>query len=162
MGKVYEKIKQIHIRYSEITKDPSEDNINELYRYLDEYGLINRKSPERVKYFIQGLKEELPKLNKTALYSLKNTYYNTIWALQTGDIIYPFSIIPNIDGKPWPTIAAEIISEYPLGVGSKKKAIRSSRANLKGNKKTKSKEVKKLKVKEVKEVKKLKVKEVKN
>lgn len=147
MGRVYEKIKQIHIRYSEINKDPSEDNINELYRYLDEYGLINRKSPERVKYFIQGLKEELPKLNKSALYRLKNTYYNTIWGLQTGDIIHPFSIIPNIDGKLWPTIAAEIITKYPLGVGSKKKANKSNRTNLKGNKKTKSKRSNKTKSK---------------
>ena len=139
MGKVYEKIKQIHIRYSEITKDPSEDNINELYRYLDEYGLINRKSPERVKYFIQGLKEELPKLSKSSLYRLKNTYYNTIWGLQTGDIIYPFSIIPIIDGKLWPTIAAEIINKYPLGVGSKKKNKTKSKNKSKNKSKTKNK-----------------------
>ena len=139
MGRVYEKIKQIHIRYSEITKDPSEENINELYRYLDEYGLINRKSPERVKYFIQGLKEELPKLNKSALYRLKNTYYNTIWGLQTGDIIHPFSIIPNIDGKSWPTIAAEIISKYPLGVGSKKKNKSKTKNKSKSKNKSKTK-----------------------
>ena len=147
MGKVYEKIKQIHIRYSEITKNPNDDNINELYRYLDEYGLINRKNPERVKYFIQGLKEEIPKLNKSALYMLKNTYYNTIWGLQTGDIIYPFDIIPNIKGKPWPTIAAEIITKYPLGVGrkqeNKSKKNRSNhkkkRSNIKKNRSKKSK-----------------------
>ena len=100
MGRVYEKIKQIHLRYSEINKNPSQDNIRELYRYLDEFGLINRENPKRVKYFIQGLEEELPKLNKSALYMLKNTYYNTIWGLQTGEIIYPFDIIPNIKGKP--------------------------------------------------------------
>ena len=139
MGRVYEKIKQIHLRYYEITKNPSEDNINELYRYLDEYGLINRKSPERVKYFIQGLKEELPKLSKSALYRLKNTYYNTIWGLQTGDIIYPFSIIPIIDGKLWPTIAAEIINKYPLGVGSKKKNKTKSKNKSKNKSKTKNK-----------------------
>ena len=141
MGRVYEKIKQIHLRYSEINKNPSEDNINELYRYLDEYGLINRKNPERVKYFIQGLKEELPKLNKSAIYILKNTYYNTIWGLQTGEIIYPFDIIPNIKGIPWPTIAAEIITKYPLGVGRKK--VNKSKKNRSNRKKNRSKKSKK-------------------
>ena len=142
MGKVYEKIKQIHIRYSEINRNPSEDNIDELYRYLDEYGLINRKSSKRAEYFIKGLEEELPKLNQSALYMLKNKYYNSIWGLQTGDIIHPFSIIPNINGKPWPSIAAEIINDYPLGVGKKKKikvTSKQKKSNIKKNKSKKKK-----------------------
>ena len=138
MGKVYEKIKQIHIKYNDIMADPSEKNIHELYRYLDEYGLIKRTNPKRVQYFINGLKKELPTLNKYDLHNLKTNYYNTIWALQTGEIIYPFSIIPNIDGMPWPTVAAKIISKYPIGVGSKISIKRAKKSNSKNKRPKKS------------------------
>ena len=109
-------------------------NINELYRYLDQYGLIRRPTSERAIRFIDGLVDELPRLNQNALKKLKKDYYQTIWGLQTGDIIEPLSIIPLVNGIPWPTVAADIIKKYPNGVGFKKKH-KSRRKSKKKNKK---------------------------
>ena len=145
MGKIYNKIKEIHRIYKNVMRNTSEENKKELRDYLEECGLINipGKVPNfrRAELFVVDLKKELPRLNEKALNTLKHTYNKYIWALQTGEIIYPFSDLPEVYASnghrmPWPTVAAAIIDEYPNGVAGKsgKTNSKSGKTNSKKNK----------------------------
>jgi hypothetical protein len=135
MGKLYEKIKQIHIKYRKAFNDPSDKNIKSLIDYLDRYGLTNRRAPyTRLNQFLNELETEIRTLDDVALTKLNNEYKSSILGLQTGDVI-DFKYIIRIHGMTWVQVVADIISstvkkvqeDRKTKLGIKKRKTRSSK-----------------------------------
>jgi hypothetical protein len=116
MGKIYEKLKTINKLYIKAldsidTENWEKTEKKELSDYLDKYGLIKRKTPTRANKFLDDLNEELPTLNKRALDNVFNDFVQTLWQLQTGEIINISELI-YIEELSFPVHVIEIIEAY--------------------------------------------------
>lgn len=134
MGKIYEKLKIINELYSNTqnsinTKQYSKHYLK-LNSYLDEFGLIKRTNPKRAIKFLKDLEVELPMLNKVALNNVYTKFNDTIWKLQTGDII-PLTEIIYINDISFSVHIIEVIHNYKILAESKKKnsASKSKKKN---------------------------------
>ena len=117
MGKIYEKLKKINQLYNKVdtnidTKHYSK-NYLKLNSYLDEFGLIKRKDPKRAIKFLKDLELELPNLNKVALNNVYTKFNETLWKLQTGDII-PLTEIIYINHKSFPSHVIDLIHNFKI------------------------------------------------
>jgi len=115
MGKIYEKLKTINKLYNKaldsINTKNWEKSQNELSNYLDRFGLIKRKTPTRAKKFLDDLNKELPTLEEAELNIMFNDLVQTLWQLQTGEIILISELI-YIEELSFPVHVIEIIEEY--------------------------------------------------